>query len=454
MRRDEATIRARKIIVYAPQSLLPEFPGIGSLERRALDYFFNRVMIVLSGDFEPDFWSKDVIQLARRDGPVKHALLALSSMYEQFSTGVDPRLDQQDFSFHHYGMAVKDLARLDSSKEQALDLVLVTCMLFTVFESLQGHYHAAMGHVKSGMGILVEEQHRKRSRRVSMIHQRTLTRFFLMMETQIRLLSEPSAGISIPSLSGYETTIPDHFLSYESALACLEVLLRDIFELGDRYYCLIADPYTPLGMFQQPLRDHERLKHRVGSWEVSVDSLLGKRAENKSKEQRSAIMILSIYRTYLRVFAERIVQNDDSCYERYLPQFWTGLQKIEEFIHDQPTPKSSNESEDEEIQPSFTLSTGIVPVLCELSTSNCDAGIRKKAIDLLRACKRREGLWDSDLAVRFAQWTNSYKANPDIVPDSLGGGFAPGRKYIMKYRVNQPESKGSEARVEVIEWKS
>jgi hypothetical protein len=56
-----------------------------------------------------------------------------------------------------------------------------------------------------------------------------------------------------------------------------------------------------------------------------------------------------------------------------------------------------------DLDPSFCFSPGIVSPLY-VTISRCrDGGLRRKALALMQRCKRREGLWDSDLAARLGQ---------------------------------------------------
>ncbi|KAI9656472.1 MAG: hypothetical protein M1821_004679 [Bathelium mastoideum] len=408
-------------------------------------------MGALARDFDPSFWSQDVIQLARHSSSVQHALLALSSTYEHFSTGKDPYLDRRGFAFYHYGEAMKQVAGLDLSQDHNYNLVLVTSLLFMILEVLQGHYHAATCHVKSGMKILAEQQSGRRSQKISTVCREVLTRFFLVMETQIRLMSEPEAGSLLPKLSGYETAIPDHFLSFDDALVSLEILSKDLFRFGDAYHCLISDPNTPMEVFGESLREYQRLKDRIKTWEIAVDQLLKYPMKDASMEQRSTIMVLSVYRICLRAFFEKIGQGDDSCYKKHLPRLWAALWIIEEFIQEQSTSASTK---NRKARPTFSLSTGIVPVLCELSLIDCDIAIREKALSLLRTCNRREGLWDSRVAVQVAEGLNLIKATPNVVPVSLRVDFTAGRQGRMTYKVYGGEPERYEERVYAMEWDS
>jgi hypothetical protein len=56
------------------------------------------------------------------------------------------------------------------------------------------------------------------------------------------------------------------------------------------------------------------------------------------------------------------------------------------------------------IKPSFALDLGIIPPLFVVATKCRDRKLRRDAIKLLMVSPRREGMWDSILSGRVAQW--------------------------------------------------
>lgn len=62
-------------------------------------------------------------------------------------------------------------------------------------------------------------------------------------------------------------------------------------------------------------------------------------------------------------------------------------------------------------QPSHALyvGTGVVTPLVLVAFRCRHRKVRRQAISLLHACKRREGLWDSDVAAEAAEWIVAFE---------------------------------------------
>ena len=56
------------------------------------------------------------------------------------------------------------------------------------------------------------------------------------------------------------------------------------------------------------------------------------------------------------------------------------------------------------IKPTFSMDQGIVAPLFVIATKCRLPALRRQAIELLKSCGRREGMWDSELTARIAHW--------------------------------------------------
>ena len=120
-------------------------------EDRAFAFFRHTAGPALSGHFESYFWTNVVMQLSHHEPAVRHAVVAVSSLYEQFQdVAKTPTLAPTNLvAVRHYNAAIKEL-RLARDET----LVLVVCALFICVESLQGNHHSAIEHCRSGIQVL------------------------------------------------------------------------------------------------------------------------------------------------------------------------------------------------------------------------------------------------------------------------------------------------------------
>lgn len=108
-------------------------------ERRCFYYFQQRATDQLAGDHDSEFWKRLVLQAAHQSPPIRHAIVAVGALYEQYeaaeSTSLRRGITPDAFALHHYIKAIKSLIEpISKQGHQAADVALVTCILFVSFE--------------------------------------------------------------------------------------------------------------------------------------------------------------------------------------------------------------------------------------------------------------------------------------------------------------------------------
>ncbi|KAJ9610265.1 hypothetical protein H2200_005042 [Cladophialophora chaetospira] len=441
-----------RFVVYAPRQpnpLLSEHPDLDWSERRALSYFQDRTALELAGSFHNDFWMSHILPLARQEGAVRHALIALSSMHEHYS-GVDHYSPTRgvDFALDHYGKSMREVARFNQSHpDQTFEFALVTCALFSTFESLQGRCHEACNHAISGIRILAEEQRKSVSdERPTRIPREALARFFIASGRQILELGDPNWPGSRPELYYTKSTMPtpDRFISHEHALLHIELLLWEIIEYVERTDVLAEQGPISEDVALSLMAEFHTIKLGFDKWKTAFEifsasesnefsretpesmssgsSTASSPAAEQSRPARSpAFLILRVYYSLMTAFLARIESNDEAAFNEYVPDLLKALDAAEEFIYCtstyvspmdktspsrsplHPTSFISQPPLPPVVRPTFSLALGIVPTLFLIASRASDPGVRDRALRLLRTCNRREGLWDSNLAAKICE---------------------------------------------------
>lgn len=126
--------------------------GRSNREGRALDFFLHVAAPSLSNYPDKEFWTRLVPMACQQEPAVRHAAIAISSIYEQLRNG---RLDALDypggqFALDHYNQALSHLA----SKPNSEFTMLFLCILFVCIEILQKNAPAAIEHCRHGISIL------------------------------------------------------------------------------------------------------------------------------------------------------------------------------------------------------------------------------------------------------------------------------------------------------------
>ncbi|KAK3323536.1 hypothetical protein B0T19DRAFT_443031 [Cercophora scortea] len=150
-------------------SIRPIIPAVtsrhSSQESRALDFFRHAVAPAFSGYQDDDyFWLTLVTQASYHEPAVRHAVVAISAIYEQAVAAeteqCTPPQQQQDhhqafidspagrFALGHYSQALKQLAH---TRDESV--VLFVCILFVCIEILQGNQQTAIAHCRHGVVI-------------------------------------------------------------------------------------------------------------------------------------------------------------------------------------------------------------------------------------------------------------------------------------------------------------
>ncbi|KAH6895984.1 hypothetical protein B0T10DRAFT_479257 [Thelonectria olida] len=125
-------------------------PARDSHELRSLAFFHQVVAPVLSGPFDPSFWTHLVAQATHHEPATRHAVLAISSFFETFSETTCVAADNP-FAIQHYNRAIK---RLLTEPMHDVDSVLTVCVLFICIEFLRGDKEAAINHTRHGIRLL------------------------------------------------------------------------------------------------------------------------------------------------------------------------------------------------------------------------------------------------------------------------------------------------------------
>lgn len=130
-----------------PRSPSLEIPGTAA-ERRSFAYFQERIASQLSGFYGESFWDVQVLRATYHEPCIRHAIIALGSLYEGFESapGVGNRR-VHEFALGQYGIAIRELlgpflqgkegGRKDvegGKGSKSLDVCLISCVIFSCFE--------------------------------------------------------------------------------------------------------------------------------------------------------------------------------------------------------------------------------------------------------------------------------------------------------------------------------
>ncbi|ORY67000.1 uncharacterized protein BCR38DRAFT_364114 [Pseudomassariella vexata] len=219
-------VAATGLTFHRPSHLFQSIDQPG--EGRALQFFHERVASFLSGPFDSYFWTHVVMQFSGFEPAVRHSIIAISTLYEDFNSGRGTTCLLRDnrLALGHYNAAIKKLRTVKNEP-----LVLLVCILFICIEYLQGNRTQVISHTRHGIDILqqimaaypwTKEYLAPIFRRLAVVP--------LFFGEEIHQFPE------VPEL---DEPIPDHFSSFAEAQYFNDGLLNRTVRLirfGDPYY--------------------------------------------------------------------------------------------------------------------------------------------------------------------------------------------------------------------------
>ncbi|KAL2691407.1 hypothetical protein Neosp_001792 [[Neocosmospora] mangrovei] len=364
-------------------------------ETRSLSYFHRAVAPVISGPFDGSFWTHFVTQVAHAEPAARHAVMAISSLYENFDPSVSGVATMDRFALFHYNQAIK---RLVEDPAPDMDLVLLVCILFICIEFLRGDRHTAINHAHHGVQLL--NQAGKNSK---------LTAVFSQMSIH--------SGTDFPHLTTHafdNNAANPVFRSLIEAQHALDLLGIRMFSLirSSYPYRLGMDPGTPP---QEILDEQFFLGRDMTAW----GDAFARFQASRSPDRREDVISLALKTRQMvgRIWVAECLNKEEMGYDARKSEF-------EEIVRCARLAAEKNDSLDREglPRPKFMFDLGFNPMLHFLVLKCRYFNLRVEALALLKKLSyARESLWDSslvyDVSKRIIEVEHNVKLPTDKVID-------------------------------------
>ncbi|KAK3673122.1 hypothetical protein LTR78_006962 [Recurvomyces mirabilis] len=293
------------------------------LEQHALQFFVSNSAPQLAGYFDSSFWQRTVLQAARHEPAVKHALAAIGALHEKLLLGaIEYDADLQDerakFALEQCNKSITHLVDpLVADAVPNLKLLLTTCILFTCFEALQGHCEQAILHATQGYGILQQcAASGKEDMKAFAVELEQLTILMRRLQTQSKGLMAKTINI-VPDPAAINTRRPTDFESMREAREGLELVLNQLtvyimdLELDDNYYDMAVSNAEKELLFGPWLAD----------WEKAFSAYLVNHQNEFTPIERKGAMILKAHHVFTEILAELDLSLGELGWDVFLPKF-------------------------------------------------------------------------------------------------------------------------------------
>ncbi|CAK7264472.1 hypothetical protein SEPCBS57363_001099 [Sporothrix epigloea] len=409
-----------------------------ALEARSLLFFKERTISQLQTFFPDDFWNSRILQLALSQDCIRHAVVSLSIHHERYmrlqnvsgraNGSADTSVSDADraFALKQYNLAIRSLLECKDPTE-ALQIHLVSCLIFICIESLQGEIRSAIRLFKHGLSMIKALQSREVETAAA--------------PEKPSLSSEGGtpAHVSSQSLTGDHVT--DQFVSQLSSttFSLSDNLISAVVAFLGRFSVQVSllagdiDPELHIGIiasaspqpklsstarFQTLLEARESIMNlaihilsgaphaRIGDgflesaaqmlgwWTIAFDRLAEERGPHLSKR---GVALLELHKRYLTAHL-KVPKTDYMMLSAGHVEEFAALVSLAE-----RTLQSDTDGHDGSRPTHFHMDLGVVPVMFGTVLRCWDPVVRRRALTVLRNHRLQEGIWDSCLTLRAAE---------------------------------------------------
>ncbi|KAH6670996.1 hypothetical protein F5X68DRAFT_247629 [Plectosphaerella plurivora] len=348
-------------------------------EGRAFQYFARVVSPALSGPQDGFFWTHLVMQFGHFAPAVRHAILAISSLHEDFSTGhrISSQTTGNAFALKHYNASMRHI-----QETQDENLVLLTCVLFLCVDILLGNVDSAARHCRYGSAILSVAGASDWARDHLLPIFRRLNTVPMMNHPKRRVPPLPA------SLSAFEEHNGGPFTSLSQA----EAYLADI-RINAREF----DPFPHVVPdYEQRAKQKILVLETLDEWISSFVPLLA--TPSSSHGERISLVHLRASYEILRIQVDVAAENSETAFDRHLPAFRAVIALAEEAA------MLKAQLPDAKQRPCFTFEMGFLPTLTFTINKCRDLPTRLRALELLaELASPKEGFVDTGTIYRMSR---------------------------------------------------
>ena len=299
-------------------------------ELRSYQYFWKKVLPVLSSHWDHLFWGTWVRRACFIEPAIQHAMVAVGALHEsiasKFAGNWDFASQQHLLSMQQYNKAIKHLTD-NPAQPLSTELVLTSCIVFIAFENLYGHNGKALKHLQSGLAVLQLWKPLTSSEIV--LQQDCLTPIYTRGHEQIRnhrparLLRSAQGGASSPirELQEALNMMPTTFEDLQAARKHLQILWDIIHPVVDS----LAVSGDNLVVYATILHARTLLE----GWFIRFLSLT---QSPKDNEQRRATILLRLQFETAMILLTAISSTDECQFDAHLKTFQVIISQCEQLV--------------------------------------------------------------------------------------------------------------------------
>ncbi|KAI4109145.1 MAG: hypothetical protein LQ339_001951 [Xanthoria mediterranea] len=428
--------RNQSIVKVVQSSFTPLPTAIGGWtgtydELRGFDYFRVQTSEDLAYSLNASL-QELVLQNSHHNLAIKHAAIALGSLGETIRFGshptslntLSPAFMKHEFARSQYCKAIQLLQRdIQRNEKETIEIALISCFLFVVFEFLQGNDQASTSHLRSGLAIL-RKQYFPHADTMGTVKgsklnpmQSEIARIFHILDTQATMWlglgafqDKSYTPIDCGPASSYIS--PNHFDSLDDACEDLIKLITRIYNFrryASKHDFAPSTTHVPTAIYAQK----EALLQELHIHRCRLSQFLTRQTDARRPEDPHRITILRINRKVTTMMlAAYLKPHEEIFYAECMSQFWQIISLSSFILRQSPgmprrVVQIVHKNHDVEDAPPgrnlFSFFAGLIQPLYFTAIKCREKVTAHKAMDLLEGEPWREGAWDSAAMAKIAR---------------------------------------------------
>ncbi|KAJ9615005.1 hypothetical protein H2200_001079 [Cladophialophora chaetospira] len=328
-------------------------------EARGIHFFQLHASLDVSAYFEGEFWQCS-LQASQSESIIRHALLAISSLYEA-QEFTEPASEHSRsltrFALQQYTKAVSLLSSNIGGTTTSPQVVLISCLIFIWLEFLHDNLDVALGHLRSGIRILADQPQMSQCRDPDGF----LFHSFTRLHTQAALHGSPSSD----------------FDPNETFVAAGE-------HLGE------------VLKFSKIREARSSLDSKLNkAWKIAYDELKQRLSRSATRGDSQCLYELELQYLVTANTLTTLFSTTPMIYDAYDAEFAQVVSLCKEIIRQRRPQRRLL---------ALPFDTGVLAPLYYVLLKCRTLTIRSAAMELVRECPEREGMWDRATIIEFAEW--------------------------------------------------
>lgn len=354
---------------------------------RGFDFFHHSLATKLDGQFDSKFWSRLVLQLSHSEPSIRHAVSAISVIYQDFELSLrNPAgyVNANPKAQREWDKAIKSLAARIQTHPDSHLVPLTCCLLFTCIEFLGGKIMSAMVHVQNGINILAALRRNNSSAsspgsNLSSSDLEAIDDHIVPMFLGLNVLCSLAGTMTPPT---YAPT-PQEDSPHED----LAHSRRRFLVISDTCIRFINKSQRKMPLFDMDhLIEQFKLQKRLGAWRSQLDELVPRMQAAGNPVKEDALNLLLAHYKVLYIWMQVCTTAGEMATDSHHADFEEVVYHAEQTVKPMATPQL------------LSFDIQILGLLYYATLKCRHPVLRRRALELIKLAPRREGLWNAHYA--------------------------------------------------------